>query len=272
MDIYFLLVIILLLLIALAAVLAIQKLARANRELKRLDDAKSEFLSLASHQLRTPLTITKGYISMLLEGNFGQMSETIKDTLDKLYLANERLIGLVENLLNISRIEAGRIEFKLRPVDLAVVAKSLVDDFQNKAKAKKIKLQFYADSNINKVVADEEKIKEVISNLLDNAVKYTAQGEIIVNLHQEGQSIVFACQDTGCGLEPADLPKLFNKFGRGQNAGQIEGSGLGLYYARAVIENMGGRVWAESPGKNQGSKFCFSLPLFDKNKTKKIKK
>src|SRR3989344_2273705 len=145
MGIYPLLIIILLLLVALAAVLATQKLARANRELKHLDYAKSEFLSLASHQLRTPLTITKGYISMLLEGNFGQMSDKIKDTLDKLYLANERLIGLVENLLNISRIEAGRIEFKLRPVDLSAVAQSLVDDFQNKAQAKKIKLQFYAD-------------------------------------------------------------------------------------------------------------------------------
>ena len=252
---------------------ATAKLEAANNELQRLDDAKSEFLSIASHQLRTPLTITKGYVSMMQEGSFGKVPKIIMENLNKVYTANERLLNLVENLLDISRIEAGRLEFNLEPVDLVETAKALVQDFQGKAKAKKIKLEFCPDPKLPKCLADAQKIKEVVSNLIDNSIKYTNKGEIIVGIHQESQSIVFACQDTGMGIEPEDLPRLFNKFvrGKGMMTVHTEGTGLGLYFARVVIENMGGRIWAESPGKDRGSKFTFSLPLADKKKAQKIK-
>lgn len=252
---------------------ATAKLEGANKELQRLDDAKSEFLSIASHQLRTPLTITKGYVSMMQEGSFGKVPKIIMDNLTKVYTANERLLNLVENLLDISRIEAGRLEFNLEPVDLVDTAKALVADFQEKAKAKKLKLEFFPDPKLPKCQADAQKVKEVISNLIDNSIKYTNKGEIVVGIHQESQSLVFSCQDTGMGIESEDLPRLFNKFVRGKGMMQVhtEGTGLGLYFARVVIENMGGRIWAESPGKDRGSKFTFSLPLADKKKAQKVK-
>ncbi len=252
---------------------ATAKLEGANKELQRLDDSKSEFLSIASHQLRTPLTITKGYVSMMQEGSFGKVPKIIKDNLIKIYTANERLLNLVENLLDISRIESGRLEFNLEPVDLVTTVKALVSDFQAKAKEKKVKLEFFPDPKLPKCLTDAQKVKEVISNLIDNSIKYTNKGEIVIGIHQESQSLVFSCQDTGMGIEPEDLPRLFNKFVRGKGMMQVhtEGTGLGLYFARVVIENMGGRIWAESPGKNRGSKFSFSLPLADKKKAKVIK-
>lgn len=248
-------------------------LAEANKELKRLDESKSEFLSISSHQLRTPLTIIKGYSSMLLEGSFGKMSKPVKESMEKIFVSTERLINLVESLLNISRIEAGRIEFKLEPVDLDAVVKSMVNDFQDKAKARKLKLKYSSEEKVPKVLADGQKIKDVVSNLIDNAIKYTKQGEIMVGLHQEGTSVVFASQDTGIGMDTEDIGRLFNKFTRGKDSNKVntEGTGLGLYYARVLVENMGGRIWVESPGKGKGSKFSFSLPMADKSKAKKIK-
>ncbi|MFA5029922.1 MAG: ATP-binding protein [Patescibacteria group bacterium] len=249
-----------------------KKLASANKELERLDEAKSEFLSIASHQLRTPSTIIKGYISMMLEGSFGKVPKIIKENLDKVYISNERLLNLIETLLNISRIESGRLEFNTQPVDLVKTIEPIVADFQKKAKEKGLKLEFRAEKDIPQAKADPQKVKEVISNLIDNSVKYTKEGEVIIGLHQEGQSVVFTCQDTGIGIDPEDVPRLFNKFVRGKGMMQVytEGTGLGLYFARMVIENMGGRIWAESPGKGKGSKFSFSLTMADKNKAKKV--
>jgi len=245
----------------------------ANKELQRLDDAKSEFLSIASHQLRTPVTIIKGYASMIIEGSYGKASKKIIGVMKNVYTANDRLLNLIENLLDISRIEAGRLEFDLKNVSLADIVRPIVADFQQKAKAKKLKLQFFENEKTPKVIADTKKISEVISNIIDNSVKYTIKGEIIVSLHEEGTSVVFSCQDTGLGILSSDLPRLFHKFVRGKDMMKVhtEGTGLGMYFARTVVENMGGRIWAESPGKNKGSKFCFSLPLADKRKAKKIK-
>jgi len=252
---------------------ATEKLVAANKELQRLDDAKSEFLSIASHQLRTPTTIIRGYISMMQEGSFGPLSPIIQENLKKVNSATERLLTLIESLLDISRMEAGRLEFNIQPTDLVVIIKNLIDDFRKKAEEKKLKLEFYFPKDLPQVLADPDKVKEVASNLIDNSIKYTPKGEISVGLHQEGSSVVFSVQDTGLGIESEDLPRLFNKFVRGKDMSRVhtEGTGLGLYFARIAIENMGGRIWAESPGKNQGSKFCFSLPLADKSKAKKIK-
>ncbi|MFA6227606.1 MAG: HAMP domain-containing sensor histidine kinase [Patescibacteria group bacterium] len=250
------------------------KLQQANSELQRLDDAKSEFLSIASHQLRTPTTIIKGYISMMEEGSFGKVPKVVKENLEKVHMATERLLNLIENLLDISRIEAGRLEFDIKPADLTKVAEELKEEFQSKADAKKIKLGVYYPKNFLSVKTDIAKIKEVASNLVDNAVKYTKKGEVNIDLHQEGQSVVFSVSDTGLGISAEDLNRLFNKFVRGKNMTIVhpEGTGLGLYFARVVIENLGGRIWAESPGKGRGSKFSFSLPLADKSKAEKVKK
>ncbi|HPW39432.1 MAG TPA: HAMP domain-containing sensor histidine kinase [bacterium] len=245
----------------------------ANKELMRLDDVKSEFLSIASHQLRTPSTAVKGYTSMILEGSFGKISKPVKESMEKVFLANERLLNLVESLLNISRIEAGREDLDIKPVDMAAIVKPIIEDFGIKAKEKKLKLSMEVEPRLPKAAGDASKIKEVVSNIIDNSLKYTNEGEIMINLHQESQSIVFACQDTGIGIEPDDLPRLFNKFVRGKGMMQVhtEGTGLGIYYARLLVESMGGRIWAESPGKNKGAKFSFSLPMADKSKARRVK-
>jgi signal transduction histidine kinase len=251
---------------------ATKELKTVNKELKRLDQSKSEFLSIASHQLRTPLTIIKGYTSMMMEGSFGKVPKKINTNIGKVFIATERLIGLVESLLNVSRIEQGRIEFDIRPVNLVEIVAPLIEGFESKAVSKKLKLSFSPEENIPKVLADPQKVQEVISNIIDNSVKYTEKGEIIVGMHLEGQSVVFTCQDTGIGVEPEDLPRLFEKFVRGKGMMQVytEGTGLGMYFARMVVENMGGRIWAESPGKGKGSKFSFSLPLANKKEAKKV--
>lgn len=250
----------------------LKKWQKANRELQRLDDAKSEFLSIASHQLRTPTTIIKGYISMMQEGNFGQVPKVVKENLDKVSIATERLLNLIENLLDISRIEAGRLEFEMAPVDLGKIAEELKEEFKPKAKIKKVAINAFYPADLPLALADRNKIKEVASNLVDNAVKYTKSGEIGLDLHQEGTSVVFSVSDTGMGIGQEDLSRLFNKFVRGTDMtiGHPEGTGLGLYFARVVVENMGGRIWAESAGKGRGSKFSFSLPLANKSKAKKV--
>lgn len=123
-------------------------------------------------------------------------------------------------------------------------------------------------------LGDAGKVKEVISNLVDNALKYTDKGEVDISLHQEGTSVVVSISDMGRGIPASDLPRLFNKFVRGDGMMTVapEGTGLGLYFARVVVENMGGRIWAESAGKGRGSKFSFSLPLADKKKAQKVRK
>jgi signal transduction histidine kinase len=209
---------------------------------------------------------------MMEEGSFGKVPKVVKENLEKVHIATERLLNLIENLLDISRIEAGRLEFDIRPVDLTKIAEELKDEFQSKANAKKIKLEVYYPDNLPSAKTDMVKIKEVASNLVDNALKYTKKGEVSIDLHQEGQSLVFSVSDTGLGISAEDLNRLFNKFVRGKNMTIVhpEGTGLGLYFARVVIENLGGRIWGESPGKGRGSKFSFSLPLADKKKAKKV--
>ncbi|OGY49777.1 MAG: hypothetical protein A3B89_04885 [Candidatus Buchananbacteria bacterium RIFCSPHIGHO2_02_FULL_40_13] len=244
----------------------------ANNKIERLDQAKLEFLSIASHQLRTPLTVIKGYVSMMLEGNFGPISKPIKENLNKIYLANERLISLVESLLNISRIEAGRLEFNIKPTNLVAIIAPLLSGFKEKAKEKNSKLNFLPAKNIEQVLADAQKIKEVLTHLLDNAIKYTNDGTITLRLYQAGQSVVFSCQDTGRNILAPALPDFFDRFIQKNKTvtALTQNTNLGLYFSQMVIEKMGGKLWVESAGANQGNKFYFSLPGIGKNQIKKL--
>ena len=248
-----------------------KNLKKANNKLKRLEQAKLEFLSIASHQLRTPLTVIKGYVSMMLEGNFGPIPKLIKENLNKIYLANERLISLVESLLNISRIEAGRLEFDIKPTNLEEIIKSLITDYKIKAAKKNLKLVFLPEKDVPRALVDTQKTKEVLTHLIDNAIKYTSQGDITLSLSQDKQSVIFSCQDTGRGISAPDLPSLFNRFVQKNKTATAltESTGLSLYFSKMVIENMGGRIWVESAGLDQGSKFSFSVPRADKVKIKK---
>lgn len=241
-----------------------KELRDANVKLKKLDESKSEFISIASHQLRTPLTVVKGYVSMILENNFGKINDGQRDSLDKVYKSNERLINLVENLLNLSRIESGRLQFKYETMNLETVVASVVEELSGKAKEKKLKLEYkHPAKPLPQVTIDQEKIRQVIMNLIDNSIKYTAKGSITVTVRQAESNIEFSVADSGMGILAEDLPHLFQKFQRGTGTYLVhtEGTGLGLYVAREMVEIHKGKVWAESKGQGQGSKFIVTIPI-----------
>ena len=239
------------------------KLASANDQLRKLDNAKSEFISIASHQLRTPLTAIKGFISLILEGSYGKVSPKLNDILNKVYISNERLIDLVEDLLNLSRIESGRMEYNFEKVDLGAICQEVYDTFIIRAKDRELSLDLVLDENSNsEAVVDKNKIREVISNLVDNALKYTKKGGVKINLLEEGENVKIAIVDTGIGVPATEIPYLFSKFSRGKDIGRLNtgGTGLGLHVGKKMIEALGGRIWVESKGANQGSTFFIEIP------------
>ena len=235
----------------------------ANIDLKSLDEAKSDFISIASHQLRTPLSIIKGYISMMREGTYGKLETKIHDPLEKVYISNERLIALVNDLLDLSRMERGRMQFDMKPTRLFEIVSSIVSDFQIVARNKKIKLTLEKYFIDDLIIGDANKLHQVMLNLVDNAFKYTNSGDVSVKITQEDNLIRFSVTDTGPGLSSEESRKLFGKFVRGkeQSAIHTEGLGLGLYVAKLIAEAHGGSIGATSPGKGKGSTFFMLLPL-----------
>ncbi|OGF19455.1 hypothetical protein A3I35_03410 [Candidatus Falkowbacteria bacterium RIFCSPLOWO2_02_FULL_45_15] len=245
-----------------------KQLQKANVQLKRLDETKSEFISIASHQLRTPLTAIKGYGSMLLDGDFGNIeSAKQRDAIQKMFISGNRLISLVENLLNISRIESGRIKFSFEPKQLTDLVREVYENLKKNAEDKKLYLRFIEPKQpLPLVIMDDEKIRQVAINFIDNAIKYTKDGGVTVSFGQKNGMVECCVQDTGMGVEPEEQARLFKKFSRGKDANLVntEGTGLGLYVANIMIEAHKGKIWIESEGvEGRGSKFCFALPLAD---------
>ncbi len=240
------------------------KMAVANDRLRKLDNAKSEFISIASHQLRTPLTAIKGFVSLLLEGSYGEISKEVQEVLNKVYLSNERLIELVEDLLNISRIESGRIEYKFEKVKLENICQEIIDSFVVRAKEKHLKIELkLPKKSLPEILTDKKKIREVISNLVDNALKYTPKGWVKISLLQVEDKVQIRVSDTGIGIPVEEIPHLFAKFSRGKGISRINtgGTGLGLYVGKKIIESLHGRIWVESKGVNLGSTFIVEIPI-----------
>jgi signal transduction histidine kinase len=242
---------------------ATQELKKANIQLQELDRLKTEFISMASHQLRTPLTGLKGYLSMLLEGDFGEFSPSQKRIFSDLLESTNRLIRLVNLMLNISRIEAGRLKIEKKSVQMEKLVEDILKIFRPLIEKKKLFLEFKKPlTPLPLIKVDADKIKDVISNLLDNALRYTLKGGIKIQLEKKNSEIVFSIEDTGIGLSQDELLELFKKFSRGKRVGQIYtgGTGLGLFICEKIIKAHGGKIWAESEGEGKGSKFSFSLP------------
>ena len=239
-------------------------LAHANERLKELDTAKSEFISIASHQLRTPLTAIKGYLSLILEGSYGPVTPAIQDVLDKLYIVNNRLTQLVEDLLNVSRIEAGRIQYNFQPTHLEALAAELTDMFALNAKDKNLYLKMsLPKKTLPEMMVDPNKIKEVMQNIIDNALKYTPEGGVDLIVENGGDRARIIIKDTGIGIKPEDKEHLFQKFLRSKETTKmvVSGAGLGLYVGKSFVEAHGGKVWAESEGPGKGSRFIIELPF-----------
>ena len=240
------------------------QLTVTNERLKELDATKSEFISIASHQLRTPLTAIKGYISLLLEGSYGKVSVPVLDVLNKLYSVNSRLVHLVEDLLNVSRIEAGRIQYSFAPTQLEPLIVELVDMFKPSAREKHLSLNMKLSKvPLPLITIDPNKIKEVVSNLIDNAIKYTKEGSVTVSLESTPEVAHIIVSDTGIGIHPEDMKNLFQKFLRSKETTKmvVSGAGLGLYVGKSFIDAHGGKIWAESDGPDKGARFIIELPL-----------
>ena len=250
------------------------QLAIANSKLRQLDKAKSEFISIASHQLRTPLTAIKGFVSLLLEGTYGQVPETQKGALEKVYISNERLVQLVEDLLNISRIESGRMEFDFQEGQIEDLVTEAVNTLDLSAKAKGLYLEWKKPAQLApKTKIDITKIKEVISNMIDNAIKYTQKGGVTVRMEngaffdhttmERKHVLRVIVSDTGIGMEKEDIENIFDKFVRGKEISHYhtDGTGLGMFIAKKVTEAHQGKIWAESSGKGKGSRFILELPV-----------
>lgn len=243
-----------------------RQLQVANEKLKQLDQLKDDFVSITSHELRTPMTAIKSYAWMALHKSDVPLSDKVEKYLIRVLLSTERLINLVNDMLNVSRIESGRIEINPEPVDLLSLVKDIVDEvYYSKSAEKNIRFEIL-ESRIPKVFADPEKLREVFLNLLGNAVKFTPTGgTITISFFTDGKTVETSIKDTGIGISKEDLGKLFNKFGKLESSyaalSSSGGTGLGLYISKNIIELMHGRIWVHSAGLGKGAIFTFSLPV-----------
>ena len=237
-------------------------LAIANDRLKELDLLKSEFVSLATHQIRGPLASIKGYASMLLEGDFGALHDGIKTAVDTIFQSADASVVVVQDFLDVSRIEQGRMKYDILSFDLSKLVWEVLAEQKPSVEKKGLVLQSNVTPNLT-VKADMGKIKQVIGNLIDNAVKYTPAGVISVTLKQVESKARFSIKDSGVGIKPETLPYLFKKFSRAEDASKVNilGTGLGLYVALELLKAQNGPIWAESEGDGKGSTFSFEIPV-----------
>jgi signal transduction histidine kinase len=241
-----------------------ERLQEIAEERRRSDEAKTEFISIVSHQLRTPLNAIKGYVALFLEGIYGKLDAQKQEPMERLYHSSERLIHLVNELLDISRMQLGKTELEVEQVDLCEIMTSIVDELGAVAEKKSIDLHVACPAAGEAVVAgDKQKLRDSVLNVVDNAIRYTDKGSVDVSVRQEPDSLVVRVEDTGPGLDPGEAKTLFESFQRGQVGRKYsgEGSGLGLYIAKEFVALHGGEIWAESAGKGRGSSFFIRIPL-----------
>ncbi len=240
------------------------ELARINEQLRVIDQRKSEFVSIVSHQLRTPITAIKGYSSLLLEDSFGPLNEKQKPPVEKIFISSKRLAEMVNDFLDISKIEQGTMSYNFVSVDIKTMLVDLMEEFAPVAKEKHIGMSAdFTDQIKYTVTADEGKLRQILSNILDNSIKYTPNGDVHISLEKDEArgTITVRMKDSGIGLSQDDIHHLFGKFTRG-SGGQREntnGSGLGLYVAMKMLKAMHGKIWVDSEGPNKGSTFAIEL-------------
>lgn len=242
---------------------ATKELRRSNAQLRKLDEAKDEFISMASHQLRTPLTSIKGYIDMILEGDAGEITPTQRKFLTEAFVSSERMVHLINDFLNVSRLQTGKFMIDKRPVDLATVVGQELDSLNISASGRDLSFDYVKPTSLPRLMLDEAKIRQVIMNFADNALYYSHPGTAItVVLAVEDGEVVLSVKDTGIGVPEEEQARLFTKFYRASNARKQrpDGTGVGLYLAKRVITEHGGSVIFSSV-EGKGSTFGFRLPL-----------
>lgn len=241
---------------------ATSELRASNKRLKELDEAKDEFVSMASHQLRTPLTAVKGYLSMVLEGDVGKLKKDQTKMLQEAFASSQRMVYLIADLLNVSRLKTGKFMIAQSKISLADIVEQEVEQLRPTARSRRLKLLFDKPARFPLVMLDETKTRQVIMNFIDNAIYYTKPGGTIdVRLTAKKDRLEYTVKDTGIGVPKADRPQLFTKFFRASNARKArpDGTGLGLYMAQRVISAQGGNIIFDSI-EGKGSTFGFSFP------------
>ncbi len=247
------------------------ELAAANAELQRLDEMKSTFVSVAAHELRSPLTSISGYVEILLDEEFGPLSDDQREALEIVQRSARRLLTITNNLLDVTRIEAGRVELVLQPTDLPALVETVAAELGPQLEAKAQRLTLRAPPGLPPALCDETRAAQIIGNLLSNASKYTPHGGLItVSLApaEEEGFLQVSVADNGVGISAEDQTKLFDRFFRAESAHltQASGAGLGLPITRSLVELHSGRIWYESePGK--GSTFHVTFPIADRPAT-----
>lgn len=250
--------------IAIDNALLYNEVQETNEKLKAIDKLKDEFVSLASHELKTPMTAIKSYLWMAIAGKGGPLTEKQLFYLERSYKSTDRLIKLVNDMLNISRIESGRLTIIMEQVDLNKLAQEIIDEILPRTHEVEMKVILSPSTTPPIVMADPDKIKEVFLNIIGNALKFTPKGgQVTITMTESQGMIQTTITDSGIGIGHEDIGKLFQKFnllpGSYRTNQSAQGTGLGLYICKKIIEFHGGKIWAASNGENQGSTFAFTL-------------
>lgn len=241
----------------------VSQLQKTNAQLKEIDASKDEFISMASHQLRTPLTSVKGYVSMVLDGDVGTITDEQRTMLEQAYDSSQRMVYLIADLLNVSRLRTGKFVIMPKMANLVTIVEDELKQLATNAKLRDLTLQFVKPDNFPDLLLDETKIRQVVMNFLDNALYYTPSGgHIQIEVGIDEGSVWYTVTDTGLGVPKEDQRNLFTKFYRAGNAQKMrpDGTGLGLYMARKVIAAHGGTILFKSE-EGKGSTFGFKFPL-----------
>ena len=239
-------------------------LAVANDRLKELDRQKTEFVSIASHQLRSPLTAMTGYASLLLDGDLGEISKEAREAILKIFESGKSMAVAIDDFLNVTRIEQGRMQYTMEEFAIHDLAKQVIAELSIIADRKKLILDYESDVSGVRIYGDQGKVKQILTNIVDNAIKYTPGGKVSIRLTQntDAKTISVAVTDSGIGLSDIDIQKLFGKFSRAENANtvSVRGTGLGLFIAREMAHAHGGEITVTSPGRGKGTTFTLTLP------------
>jgi signal transduction histidine kinase len=236
-----------------------------KEEAERISKLKTEFISIISHQLRTPLAAIRGYAVMLKDGEFGAVPKEAKVPVKYIHDSSVSMIKMVNSLLSVTRLERGKIELKIESFSIVDLVQSCIEDVQLTAKEKGLYLKYIKPKNKMPLIkGDPEKVKHAIMNILNNAVLYTVKGGVTVEVSLlKNYFVRVEIQDTGVGIEPEELEKIFASFSRGKRGVELyaQGTGLGLYVARSFIEMHRGSISVHSEGKDKGSTFDIDIPV-----------
>ncbi|MEW5831154.1 MAG: ATP-binding protein, partial [Chloroflexota bacterium] len=230
------------------------------------EEIKSTFISVVSHELRTPVALIKGYVSTLRREDARWERAVVEDSLAVIEEEADRLSKMIDDLLDASRLQAGGLSLNRADVSLPLLAERLAERFRTQSKRHTLLVDFPEKCPV--ILADENRISQVLSNLISNAIKYSPEGEIRISGQVRPDQIIVCVSDQGAGIDPHDMPHIFDRFYRADRAVKhTKGAGLGLYLARAIVEAHGGRIWVDAsttsahrPQPDTGARICFSLP------------